>query len=94
MMTVMKIKLKLYVTGRSSRSERAIVQLQRICSIHLADRYELEIVDVLEHPELAEKDRILATPTLIRMVPPPSVRIVGDLSDEQAVLYQLDIGVS
>lgn len=90
----MKIILKLYITGRSIRSERAIVQLQRICTTHLADRYELEIVDVLEHPELAEQDRILATPTLIRLVPPPSVRIVGDLSDENLVLYQLDIGVS
>lgn len=90
----MKIILKLYITGRSTRSERAIVQLQRICTTHLADRYELEIVDVLEHPELAEQDRILATPTLIRLVPPPSVRIVGDLSDENLVLYQLDIGVS
>lgn len=90
----MKTVLTLYVTGRTQRSERAIIQLQRLCQAHLADQYELNVIDLLERPDLAERHKILATPTLIKEMPPPTVRIVGDLSDESSVLYRLDIGVS
>jgi circadian clock protein KaiB len=85
------MKLRLYITGRDIRSEQAIVHIQRLCRTYFADQYQLEIADVLEHPELAEEEGILATPTLIRLEPLPAVRIVGDLSDEQALLSQLEI---
>lgn len=83
--------LKLYITGRTSRSERAIANLNQICDNELAGKYELHVIDVLQSPQLAEDDRILATPTLIKNLPPPIRRIVGDLSDTQKVLLGLDI---
>lgn len=85
------MKLKLYITGRDIRSEQAIVHIQHLCRTYFADQYELEIVDVLDHPERAQENNILATPTLIRLEPLPAVSIVGDLSDEQAVLKHLKI---
>jgi circadian clock protein KaiB len=88
---VKKIKLKLYVTGRTSRSERAIANLQRLCKEELEGRYELSIIDVLEHPQLAEIEKIIATPTLIKELPPPLRRVIGDLSDKEKVLLGLDI---
>ena len=83
--------LKLYVTGRTPRSERAIATLQRICEEQLADVYELEVIDVLENPQLAEDEKILATPTLIKTLPPPIRRVIGDLSDTDKVLLGLDL---
>lgn len=78
----MKHLLKLYVTGQTPRSVRAIVNLRDICESEWPDRYEIVIIDVLERPQLAEEARILATPTLIKELPPPVRRIIGDLSDK------------
>jgi circadian clock protein KaiB len=86
-----KYLLKLYVTGRTPRSERAIGNLKRICGEELADRYEMVIIDILERPQLAEDEKILATPTLIKQLPPPLRRIIGDLSDTEKVLLGLDL---
>jgi circadian clock protein KaiB len=83
--------LKLYVTGSSPRSETAIANLRRICEQELDDQYELEIIDVLEHPQLAEDEKILATPTLIKQLPPPLRRVIGDLSDKDKVLLGLEV---
>lgn len=83
--------LKLFITGRSTRSETAIRMLQRICEQDLANQYELVIVDVLEHPEEAEEGRILATPTVVKELPPPLRKVIGDLSDKEKVLIGLDI---
>ncbi len=69
----------------------AIANLNRICKDQLADAYRLEIIDVLKQPELAEADRILATPTLIKELPPPLRRIIGDLSDTEKVLVGLEV---
>ncbi|MFQ3574363.1 MAG: circadian clock protein KaiB [Thermodesulfovibrionales bacterium] len=86
-----KYLLKLYVTGRTSRSERAISNLRRICEEELKGQYEMIVIDVLERPQLAEEEKILATPTLIKQLPPPLRRIIGDLSDTEKVLLGLDI---
>jgi circadian clock protein KaiB len=83
--------LKLYVTGRTPRSEKAIANLRRICDDELHGQYEMQIIDVLEHPQLAEDERILATPTLIKRLPPPLRRVIGDLSDTEKVLLGLDV---
>lgn len=86
-----RVVLKLYITGRTTRSERAIRNLRTLCENKLGSDYKLEIIDVLEHPQLAESDKILATPTLIRETPPPLRRIIGDLSDQDKVLRSLDL---
>lgn len=86
-----KYLLKLYVTGSSARSDAAIRNLKRICKDELNDCYELEVIDVVKHPELAEKDRILATPTLVKQLPPPLRRVIGDLSDRDKVLLGLEV---
>lgn len=86
-----KFLLKLYVSGRSSRSERAIANLQKIVESELPNQYELVVVDVLENPQLAEDGRILATPTLVKELPSPPRRVIGDLSDRQQVLRGLDL---
>ena len=83
--------LRLYVTGNTTRSERAINNLRRLCADVLRNGCEVEVVDVLEQPELAEVDRVLATPTVIRRVPAPERRVVGDLSDPAKVLLGLDV---
>ncbi len=86
-----KYILRLYITGRTSHSDSAISNLRRICERDLEAEYELEVIDVLERPQLAEDEKILATPTLVRELPPPMRRIVGDLSDREKVLLGLDI---
>lgn len=83
--------LKLYITGLTTGSQRAIATLQELCDSELAGRYDLLVVDVLEHPELAEQDHILATPTVIREHPEPRRRITGDLSNATRVLAALDL---
>jgi circadian clock protein KaiB len=88
---VSKFLLKLYVAGSTPRAALAIENLRRICDNDLAGRYDLEIIDVLEHPELAEQDKILATPTLIKQLPPPLRRVIGDLSDSEKVLLGLEL---
>jgi len=86
-----KYLLTLYVTGTSPRTQTAIDNLNRICSEELDGRYELKIVDVLENPQRAEDERILATPTLIKELPPPLRRVIGDLSDKDKVLLGLEV---
>lgn len=86
-----RIVLKLFITGHSTRSETAIRTLQHICEEDLEGVYELQIVDVLEQPEEAEAGRILATPTVVKELPPPIRKVIGDLSDKEKVLIGLDI---
>ncbi len=83
--------LKLYITGNSLKSQRAISNLFRICKEELDDRYVVEIVDVLEQPQKAEEEKIMVTPTLIKQLPPPIQRIIGDMSNTDKVLLGLDI---
>jgi len=83
--------LRLYVTGSSPRSETAVANLRRICEEELRGEYALDVIDVLEHPEAAERDRVLATPTLIKQLPPPLRRVIGDLSDKDKVLLGLEV---
>jgi circadian clock protein KaiB len=86
--------LKLYITGLTSRSQRAVATLQRLCDAELSGQYDLLVVDVLEQPELAERDKVLATPTVIKEHPEPQRRIIGDLSDAARVLAALDLHAS
>ncbi len=83
--------LRLFVNGRTSRSLRAIENLRSICEQELEGRYDLKIIDVLERPELAEEEKILATPALVKVIPPPRRRIIGDLTDRDRVLEGLDL---
>ncbi len=85
--------LKLYIAGRTQRTEQAISSLQEICENDLASAYELSVIDVLERPQLAENEKILATPTLVRELPPPLRRVVGDLSNRERVLVGLDLAI-
>jgi circadian clock protein KaiB len=87
----MKYLLKLYITGDSPRSQRAIANLMRICDQELSNQYELKIIDVLEQPDVAENEKIMVTPTLIKQLPPPLQRIIGDMSKPELVLLGLDI---
>jgi len=84
-------KLRLYITGRTPQSQRAIHNLGAICETELNGVYELEVIDVLEHPQLAEDHKILATPTLVKQLPEPARKIIGDLSDRERVLLGLDL---
>ena len=86
-----KYLLRLFVTGASSRTGTAIANLRRICEQELEGQYELEIIDVLQFPELAEDEKILATPTLIKSLPLPLRRVIGDLSDKEKVLLGLEV---
>jgi len=81
----------LYVTGSSARAELAVANLRRICEQELSDQYELRVIDVLQQPQLAEDEKILATPTLIKELPPPLRRVIGDLSDKEKVLLGLEL---
>lgn len=83
--------LRLYVAGRTPKSVAAFVNLKRICEEHLQGRYHVEVIDLLEHPQLAKGDQILAIPTLVRKLPEPLKRIIGDLSNEERVLVGLDL---
>lgn len=87
----MTYQLRLYITGRTSHSMRAIENLQKICETALKGCHEVEVIDVLENPRLAENEKIMATPTLVRKLPEPVRKIIGDLSDHQKVLLSLDI---
>ena len=83
--------LKLYITGDSPRSRRAIANLQRFCDLKLPNRHEIVIIDVLKQPQIAELEKILITPTLVKEQPPPTERIIGDLSNTEIVLFALNI---
>ena len=86
-----KLILKLYITGQTPRSVRALANLRRICEKELANEYEIVVIDVLEQPQLAEDEKILATPTVIKELPPPMRRLIGDLSVAEKVLIGLDL---
>ena len=83
--------LRLYVAGQTEKSIAALASLKRICEGNLAGRYELEVIDLLTNPQLASGDQILAVPTLVRRLPPPLKKIIGDLSNEARVLVGLDL---
>jgi len=83
--------LKLYIAGQSPKSIKAIANIKKICAEKLHGRYELQVIDLYEQPQLAQGDQIIALPTLIRKLPPPLRRIIGDLSDTERVLVGLDI---
>src|SRR5690606_4637156 len=83
--------LRLYVAGQSARSVKAIANLKRVCEEHLQGRYAIEVVDLLEQPQLARGDQILAVPTLVLKLPEPVRKVVGDLSDTARVLVGLDL---
>ena len=83
--------LRLYVTGTTSRSVRALENLRRICDEHLAGNYKLEIIDIYRNLALARDDQIIAAPTLIKRLPAPLRRLIGDMSNEQKVLMGLDL---
>jgi circadian clock protein KaiB len=86
-----KYLLKLYITGHTPRSQHAIRTLRQICEVELQGQYEMVVLDVLEWPQLAEDETILATPTLVRELPLPIRRIIGDLADVERVLLGLDL---
>lgn len=83
--------LRLYVAGQTPRSRSAMANLERICEDHLSPRYRIEVIDLLERPELGKKDQICAIPTLVRRLPTPIRKIIGDLSDTERVLIGLDL---
>lgn len=83
--------LRLYTAGATARSTAALHNLRAICEAHLAGRYRIEVVDLTRHPQLARGDQIVAVPTLVRRLPPPMKRIIGDLSSEDSVLVGLDL---
>ncbi|MBI5441771.1 MAG: thiol-disulfide isomerase [Deltaproteobacteria bacterium] len=83
--------LRLYITGTTPRSVRAIASIRRICEEHLKGRYEIEVIDLFEHPELAAPGQVVAAPTLVKELPPPLRKLIGDLSDVEQVLKRLDI---
>jgi len=86
-----KYQLRLYVAGQTPKSIRAFANLKKICEEHLKSRYTIEVIDLLENPQLAKGDQILAIPTLVRKLPEPIRKIIGDLSDTQRVLVGLNI---
>ncbi len=85
------VELKLYVAGQTPNCLRALANLKSICEERLNGRYRIEVVDLLENPRLARGDQIFAIPTLVRRLPPPIKKIIGDLSDKERVLVGLDI---
>ncbi len=84
-------ELRLYVAGQTARSVAALGNLERICEEHLKGKYRIEVIDVLRKPQLAQGDQILALPTLVRKLPEPMKKIIGDLSNEERVLVGLDL---
>src|SRR6185312_10611400 len=83
--------LRLYVAGQTTKSLAAYDNLKRLCEEHLAGRYEIRVLDVLKHPNLAKRDQIIALPTLVRRLPEPIKRFIGDLSNRERVLIGLDL---
>lgn len=86
-----KYLLKLYITGDNPKSRRAISNLLRICELQLANQYEVEIIDILDEPQRAEREKIMVTPTLIKQLPPPLQQVIGDMSNTDKVLLGLDL---
>ena len=92
-MTEEVFDLRLYVAGQTPKALRAFANLRQICEDHLAGRYKIEVIDLLEEPQLGEGDQILALPTLVRKLPAPIKKIIGDLSNTERVLVGLDLRV-
>src|ERR1044071_5200313 len=86
-----KWELRLYVAGKTAKSVTALNNLRKLCEEHLKGRYVIEVIDLLLHPQLAEGDQIFAIPTLVKKVPEPIRKIIGDLSNEEKVLVGLNI---
>jgi len=86
-----RFDLRLYVAGQSPKSVQAIENLRRVCEEHLPGRYQIELIDLVEHPKLARGDEIIAVPTLVRKLPEPMRKIIGDLSDTEQVLVGLQV---
>lgn len=84
-------ELRLYVAGQTQKSVAALANLKKYCETHLKGKYRIEIIDLLLHPQLAEGDQIVAIPTLVKKVPLPVRKIIGDLSNQEKVLVGLDI---
>ena len=84
-------QLRLYIAGQTPRSSAALANLERLCEEHLAGQYSIEVIDLLRNPALARGDQILALPTLVRRLPPPVKKIIGDLSNEERLLVGLDL---
>lgn len=83
--------LKLYVAGQTPKSITALANLKTICEQHLANQYKIEVIDLMRNPQLARQDQILAIPTLVRNLPTPIKKIIGDLSNREKVLIGLDV---
>ncbi|CCD87967.1 Circadian clock protein KaiB [Bradyrhizobium sp. ORS 285] len=86
--------LRLYVAGQTPKSLAALANLKKLCETHLPGRYTIEVIDLMKDPALAQRDQIVAIPTLIRQLPEPLKRIIGDLSNAEKVLVGLDIAPS
>ncbi len=84
-------ELRLYVAGQTPRSLTAFANLKQICEVHLKNRYRVEVIDLVANPQLSKGDQILALPTLVRKLPEPVRKIIGDLSDTERVLVGLDL---
>ncbi|MEQ8972390.1 MAG: circadian clock protein KaiB [Coleofasciculus sp. C1-SOL-03] len=84
-------QLRLYVAGQTPKSIKAFANLKKICEEHLSGQYHIEVIDLLENPQLAKGDKIVAIPTLVRKLPPPLKQIIGDLSNTEKVLVGLDL---
>lgn len=83
--------LRLYVAGQTPRSLTAFSNLKRLCEAHIAGRYRIEVVDLMKDPELAQRDQIMAIPTLVRKLPEPIKRVIGDLSNVERVMIGIDL---
>ena len=86
-----KYVLRLYVAGQTPKSITAFANLKKLCDEHLSGRYEIEVIDLLQNPQLAKGDQIVALPTLVRKLPQPLKKVIGDLSDSQKFLVGLDL---
>ena len=86
-----KFELRLYIAGQTPKSVTALKNINKYCKEHLAGKYSIEVIDLLKNPQLAEGDQIFAIPTLVRKVPEPIRKIIGDLSNEEKVLVGLNI---
>jgi circadian clock protein KaiB len=86
-----KYELRLYIAGKTPKSTTALANLKKYCEEHMKGEYSIEVIDLLIHPQLAEGDQILAIPTLVKKVPEPVRKIIGDLSNQEKVLVGLDI---
>ena len=84
-------RLRLYVAGQTPKSIAALANLQRLCDTHLAGRYHIEVIDLVKQPHLARRDDIVVLPTLVRQLPQPIRKIIGDLSDVERVLVGLEV---